>query len=228
MVDAEGSHSPIDNTWQAFEAAESDKAGELEAAYQDIEANNRVLLNRVAGLETSGLEYRGALGEKPANPAIVPGELNLDNMTNTILYLQPDRRGEFAESGELEREQREGSPFLIGGPVPARSQQLIDDMLTGIEAHVDEASSTPEKEVWLGKVGGIQPIRLEFDRTPAKIILGNQETIEQRLSVRAYRVSDPLEANVREVASATVDKKGEPRKRFAAVRRFVSGRRRQF
>ena len=180
----------LDPFWQEFEAAEIEKQDKLEKQYREIEHYNAKLLNMVAGLEASGLQYVEPISEEPTGPAP-----DLSDMRNTLLYLQPDRREELYEVEGGELAERAGNPHVITGDIPPRTQQLIENLLASIDAKKDEAQSNDTQEIWHGVVG-TQPVKIIISHSPYRSegLRPDGTRYEKRYrlhSMRAYREPAP-------------------------------------
>ena len=174
-----------DPTWGDFDAAERSKADRLEEDYLEVEAFNRALLNQVAGLEYSELELEEVISKGSDSP--VPHTLKL-SPTNALLYLRPDRRKQLHDVGEKGSVVfDDGDPHVIVGRIPRRTQELIENLLAGIEAKVDNNRSTPDEEMWIGNIAG-QPIEVVKYRSTLSRIVDDRTITEPMLSMRAYRV----------------------------------------
>lgn len=177
---------PVDPFWEDFEVSGQKREAQLEADYKTIEGYNRILLNQVAGLEDDVLVPEEMLNEGPED---FDPSIGLKIVTaNALLFLRPDRRAEISQSGEQKRVLTDGDPHTITGVVPERTQKLIDDLLTGIEAHPNQERSTTSEEAWVGNIAG-QPIEIVKHRGILTKGTGDNETREPLLSIRAYRIN---------------------------------------
>ena len=172
---------PIDPTWDKFEAAEQAR---LEERYQGVEEHNRFKLNMAAGLEDLTLPVTRSGEDLEGAQITVSGG---GAVTSVELLLRPDRRTEFQEAGESDtRAWANGEAAIVVGPVPERTQKLMDDLLAGVEAQPDTGRSTPTEEMWTGSVAG-QPVWIARYHDVAQVEDDKGEKVELPLiSMRAY------------------------------------------
>lgn len=165
---------PNDEIWQQFNADTAERLEREEVAYQEVEDYNRHLLNQIVGLEDA--HFTSLDGQAP--------DLTLKPSTSR-LFLRPDRQMELHNQGE---NSRNGDPYVITGDIPPRSQKLLDDMLQGINAKVDESKSEPDKTVYRGEIGG-QPLEVVIHRQVYKLITENEEKLATRTFAMAHAAS---------------------------------------
>lgn len=175
---------PGDATWKDFDAAEQARQAEIELQYQVIEGFNRALLNQVAGIEDDHLDVVEA---SPKGESEEPQKHLTLLSAMPSLYLKPALTPETIGK-DAARDPYIGDPYVIAGEIPPRSQQLIDDMLAGIEASLDEGASTPGEEIWRGNIAGV-PIEIRKIRQISVSKILDQEERTPILSMQAFAVN---------------------------------------
>lgn len=182
---------PVDPLWTEFDKTQEiiDQAQEL--AYQQVEEYNRRILNQIAGLEV--VEFK-LPGDPASNPLLsktsIPREIKL-NPSFARLYLRPDRIDELYEQGESSLDiELNGSPYVVNGELPDRTRQLIDDLLSGVEASIDTTKSTEMAKVYRGNVAG-QPIGITlYRKNLTRTSTGENEKATPFYSFVAYTLDD--------------------------------------
>lgn len=186
MTEPQGTPPP-DDVWREFDAGEAARAEQIEEQYRVIEGYNAHLLNQVAGIEDSVYTLEGRITDEGIDRSEGPRELR--GKTHMAgLFLQPDRRKELHDQGETgEYAELYGSPYVIRGEVPERTQRLVDELFASTEAVMDQERSTPDWEIWVGNVAGA-PVEFDVHKQTLRIIAGQEERSEKTLSIYANRV----------------------------------------
>ena len=174
--------------WKELDALNEQEVIELEADYQKIEGYNRRLLNQLAGLESSTYVVEGRIDDdsKIQDSEELPKELK-GRTVSALLFLRPDCRDKLIEQGEPAKDvDMFADPHIIRGVVPERTKQLINDLISGLEAKEDTERSKPGLEVFMGNLAG-EPIEVHiinnyFTRTT----LNGDDKGFNSLSVRCY------------------------------------------
>lgn len=156
---------PDDELWQQFYTNELRLQEQAEHAYKEIEGYNAIFLNQLAGLEESVFHVVGEFGSDDDSRAdLRPQEIRGQSYM-TLLYLRPDTRETLQEQGEdPDTIENLGNPHIIRGEVPARTKQLLENLIKSLGATIVQEKSTPEKTVWRGDVAG-EPVELDVYNT---------------------------------------------------------------
>lgn len=174
--------------WKELDELNEQEAVELEADYQKIEGYNRRLLNQLAGLESSTHVVEGRIDNDSKIQEAEELSKELKGRTiSALLFLRPDYRDKLIEQGEpAEDVDLFADPYFIRGEVPERTDPLINDLISGLEAKEDTERSKPGLEVFIGNLAG-EPIEIRITNNYfTRTTLNGEDKGFNSLSVRCY------------------------------------------
>lgn len=181
-------HPSSSDLWKELDTLNEQEAIELEADYQKIEGYNRRLLNQLAGLVPSTYVIEGKVDDDSSNLEAEESPKKLEGRTiSALLFLRPDYRDKLIDQGEpMADVAMFADPHTIRGEVPERTKQLINDLLSGLEAEKDTELSKPNIEVFMGNLAN-EPIEVHIiNNHYIRTTLDGDDKGFDSLTVRCY------------------------------------------